>query len=200
MKKQVLSILVVAAFTSSLHAQGLLNRKANTDTTVRYAKPEEVTEFDTIPTYKLSDVNVIAFKTSEEQMKYYKYKSRIIKVLPYVKIAKQLYAELQEKEDNSRKREYRHYRKDVEKEMRTKFENELKNLTTGQGEMLFKLINRETGNNAYKIIKELKGGFTAWFYQLVGKRYGYDLKDDYDPSKEQMIEYIIKELGTSYNV
>lgn len=200
MKKQLLSLVICVAFVFSAYTQVIQNKKPQMDTMVKYAKPDEVTAFDTIPTYKLSDVNVIAFKTSEEQMKYFKYKSRIIKVLPYVKIAKQLYAELQQKEDNSRKKEYRHYRKDVEKEMRTKFESELKNLTTGQGEMLFKLINRETGNNAYKIIKELKGGVTAWFYQLVGKRYGYDLKDNYDPNNEQMVEYIIKELGPAYNI
>lgn len=116
------------------------------------------------------------------------------------KIANQLYAELKEEKENEKKRVYRHYRKDVEKEMRTKFEKELKDLTTGQGEMLFKLINRETGNNSYFIIKELKGGVTAWFYQLVGKRYGYDLKDSYDPKKEKIIELIIRELGPAYNV
>jgi hypothetical protein len=121
-------------------------------------------------------------------------------VLPYVKIAKQLYAEIKDEKENSKKREYRHYKKDVESEMRKKFEKELKNLTTGQGEMLFKLINRETKNNAYTIIKEMKGKVTAWFYQTVGKRYGYNLKENYDPEKEHLIEMIIKELGPAYNV
>ena len=77
---------------------------------------------------------------------------------------------------------------------------ELKDLTIGQGEMLFKLINRETKNNAYTIIKEMKGGVTAWFYQVVGKRYGYDLKENYDPERERLIEMIIREMGPSYNV
>lgn len=155
---------------------------------------------DSIASVSFRDVNIIYFKTDEERMLYYKYKSRIQKVLPYVKIAKQLYAEIKDEKANSKKREYRHYRKDVEKEMRQKFEKELKNLTTGQGEMLFKLINRETQNNAYTIIKEIKGKFTAWFYQLIGKRWGYDLKENYDPKKEKLIEIIIKEMGPAYNV
>jgi hypothetical protein len=120
--------------------------------------------------------------------------------MPYVKIAKQLYEELKDEKSAVKKRQYRHYRKDVEKEMRAKFEKELKDLSVGQGEMLFKLINRETGNNAYTIIKELKGSFTAWFYQLVGKRWGYNLKDEYDPNKEKMIEMIIKEMGPAYKI
>lgn len=159
-----------------------------------------VSQIDSIPIVYMHDVNIVFFKSSEEWMLYYKYKSRIQKVMPYVKIAKQLYAELKEEKENDKRREYRHYRKDVEKEMREKFEKELKDLTVGQGEMLFKLINRETGNNSYTIIKELKGGVTAWFYQLVGKHWGYDLKEQYDPQKEKMIETIIKEMGPAYKV
>lgn len=155
---------------------------------------------DSTPTVSFRDVNIVYFRTDEERMLYYKYKSRIQKVLPYVKIAKQLYTEIKSEKENSKRREYRHYRKDVEKEMRTKFENELKNLSTSQGEMLFKLINRETKNNAYTLIKEIKGGFTAWFYQMVGKRWGYDLKENYDPEKEKLIEMIIKEMGPAYNI
>ena len=167
---------------------------------VKYVLDTTANGIDTIATVNLRDVNVIAFKSAEDWMTYYKYKSRIQKVMPYVKIANQLYAELKTEKDNDSKRGYRHYRKDVEKEMRTKFEKELKDLSVGQGEMLFKLLNRETGNNAYYIIKELKGGVTAWFYQLVGKRYGYDLKENYDPQKEKMIELIIREMGPAYNV
>ncbi len=155
---------------------------------------------DSSPTINLRDVDIISFKSKEDWMMYYKYKSRIQKVLPYVKIAKQLYAELKEEKESAKRRQYKHYRKDLEKEMRMKFEKELKNLTVSQGEMLFKLINRETGNNAYTIIKEIKGSMTAWFYELVGKRWGYDLKEQYDPGQEKMIELIIKEMGPAYNI
>lgn len=173
----------------------------NVDTVIRYAEEQVNSPItDSTPTITLREVNIVSFKTADEWMMYYKYKSRIQKVLPYVKIAKQLYIELKNEKEADKRSAYRHYRKDVEKEMRSKFEKELKDLTTGQGEMLFKLLNRETGNNAYFIIKEIKGGVTAWFYQLVGKRYGYDLKENYDPQKEKMIELIIREMGATYNV
>ncbi len=188
--KTINAVIVFSFLSVSAFAQ---NAK---DTMVIGAAPRP----DTIPTVYMHDVNIVYFKSSEEWMLYYKYKSRIQKVMPYVKIAKQLYAELKEEKENDKRRVYRHYRKDVEKEMREKFEKELKDLSVGQGEMLFKLINRETGNNAYNIIKELKGGVTAWFYQLVGKHFGYDLKDQYDPQKEKMIETIIKEMGPAYKV
>jgi len=84
--------------------------------------------------------------------------------------------------------------------MRDRFEKELKDLTVSEGKMLFKLINRETGNNCYATIKGLKGPFMAWFYQTVAKRWGYDLKEDYKPTNEKMIELIIKQLGPAYKV
>lgn len=199
MKRFGFCILLMAGLAGSSVSQ--VGRRVQIESdTINDSKLNYATLYDSIQIYRLGEVNIISFKSDEERNKYFKYKSRILKVLPYVKIAKQLYAELLEKEGNSKKREYKHYKKDVEKEMRSRFENELKNLSTGQGEMLFKLINRETGNSAYKIIKEIKGPLVAWFYQLVGKRYGYDLKDNYNAEEEKMIEYIIKELGTTYNV
>ena len=155
---------------------------------------------DSTPTVSFPDVNIITFKTNEEWLEYYRARAHLLKVLPYVKIAKELYVELQEKEDTSTKRQFRHYRKDLEKEMRSRFETELKDLTTSEGKMLFKLINRETGNNCYRIIKDIKGTFMAWFYQTIAKHWGYDLKENYDPKKERMIELIIKELGPAYKV
>lgn len=152
------------------------------------------------PTYQLKEVPIYFFKNNAERNLYNKYKSRIITVMPYVKIAKQLYVELEQEKAASKRKDYRHYRKDVEKEMRAKFEAELKDLTIGQGEMLFKLINRETGNNAYNIIKDVKGKGFAWIAQIMAKRYKYDLKEQYDPEKEKMIELIIRELGDEYKV
>ena len=189
------SLYLSAQNANAIKAAGSLAFKPDT-----FSKPTMgMPATDSTPTISFRDVNIIYFKTDEERMMYYKYKSRIQKVLPYVKIARQLYVELKEEKENSKRRVYRHYRKDVEKEMRTKFENELKDLSTGQGEMLFKLINRETKNNAYNLIKEIKGPVTAWFYQLVAKRWDYDLKENYNPEEEKLIEMIIKEMGPAYN-
>jgi hypothetical protein len=155
---------------------------------------------DTMQVYYLKEVDIVNFKSEDEWREYYQTQSRIKKVMPYVKIAKQLYAELQEKEVDAKRKEYRHYRKDVEKEMRDRFEKELKDLSINQGKMLVKLINRETGNNCYKIIKDVKGGFNAFIWQIVAKRYDYNLKENYDPQNEKMVELVIKQLGKEYRV
>jgi hypothetical protein len=201
MKTTLILFIILIINVFNIHAQtkklGVRNNPS-LEEEVKYGP--EVNYPDSIFIVNLPDVPIIYFKTKEEWTQYYKYKSRIVKVLPYVKIAKQLHAELVAEKETSKKRQYKKYRKDVEKEMRAKFEKELKNLTQGQGEMLFKLINRETGNNSYNLIKDIKGGFQAGILQLLAKRWGYNLKDKYDPNQEKMIELIIKELGPAYNV
>ena len=178
---------------------GIVSHQFHPDTSAKYIyNIGNVHSGDSVPTVNLREVQIVTFKTQEEWAEYYTYKARIEKVMPYVKIARELYVELREKEDTSKRRDYRHYRKDLEKEMRERFEKELKDLTKGQGEMLFKLINRETGNNCYKLIKDVKGPVPAWFAQMLAKHWGYDLKETYDPEKEKMIELIIKQLGPNY--
>ena len=93
--------------------------KVSDDTVIHYIYDAgDISTADSITTVTFREVNIVSFKTAEEWMLYYKYKSRIQKVMPYVKIANQLYAELKEEKENEKKRVYRHYRKDVEKERR----------------------------------------------------------------------------------
>ncbi len=151
-----------------------------------------------MPGVQFPEVYIVSSKMQPDMFALYR--TQIIKVLPYVKIAKELYAELKENEDTSSRRQYRHYRRDIEKLMRSRFEKELKDLTVGDGKMLFKLINRETGNNCYNIIRDVKNPTTAWFYQTIAKRWGYDLKAPYVAKNETVIELAIKQLGPAYKL
>jgi hypothetical protein len=155
---------------------------------------------DSIKTVVLRSVEILDFKDPLEESQFYRLRRRIQKVLPYVRTAVSLYDHILDEKENSKRRQYRKFRKDVEKEMRARFENELKNLTVREGEVLVKLINRETGNNCYEIIRDVKGGFSAAIWQLVAKRYNYNLKASYDPSQEVLIEKAIRSLGPEYNV
>ncbi|MEO9023320.1 MAG: DUF4294 domain-containing protein [Ginsengibacter sp.] len=87
-----------------------------------------------------------------------------------------------------------------EKELKKEFTDPLKNLSVYQGKVLMKLINRETGGtNCYDILKELKGGFTARFWQTVAFVFGSDLKQPYDAAgKDAEIESIVKEVQRMY--
>lgn len=93
------------------------------------------------------------------------------------------------------------YIKSREKELRKEFTNPLTNLSIYQGKVLMKLINRETGNNCYQLIKEYKGGFTARLYQTVAFFFTTNLKQPYDKSGDDMeIEKIVQEVERLYGI
>ncbi len=79
-----------------------------------------------------------------------------------------------------------------EKKLRAQFEDELVRLTITQGRILIKLVDRETGNTTYEVLKELKGGFNAFLFQGIALLFGSSLKSEYDAIEEdRMIEDII---------
>ena len=88
-----------------------------------------------------------------------------------------------------------------EKDLRKEFAEPIMNLSVYQGKILMKLINRETGNNCYYILKEFKGGFTARFWQTVAFLFGSNLKQPYDAKGEDLeIEKIVKEVRRMYGL
>jgi hypothetical protein len=97
------------------------------------------------------------------------------------------------------KGERRKYIKSREKELKKEFADPLMNLSVYQGKVLMKLINRETGNNCYEIVKEYKGGAVARFYQTVAFFFGSNLKQPYDINgDEKEMEKIVIEVERMY--
>jgi hypothetical protein len=89
----------------------------------------------------------------------------------------------------------RQYIKTIEKELFKKHEKELKHFTISEGRYLMLLIDRQTGDTSYGIIDELKGNFSAHFWQSIAKIFGNDLKERYDPIyKHFLVEQIVLQL------
>ena len=100
-----------------------------------------------------------------------------------------------------KKSDQRKYIKSREKELKKQFSDPLTNLSVYQGRVLMKLINRQTGNNCYEIIKEYKGGVTARVYQTVAFFYNSSLKQPYDVAgKDSEIEKIVLEVEKMYTM
>jgi hypothetical protein len=103
----------------------------------------------------------------------------------------------------SGKKDRKAYIKSREKELKKQFSDPLSNLSVYQGKVLMKLINRQTGNNCYEIVKEYKGGFNARFYQTMAWFVGGNMKQDWNIAKNTMdrqIESFVKEIdGAWYN-
>jgi hypothetical protein len=89
--------------------------------------------------------------------------------------------------------------KNREKELKRDFADKVTGLSVYQGKILMKLINRETGNNCYSLVKEYKGGFNAGLWQTVAFLFGSSLKQHYDPrGEDQEIEKFVMEVRKLY--
>ena len=174
-------------------AQQVADTVSAADTLVMLAKVEDG---DTTLIMQLPEVNVFAmrlFDSRRDIRKVNRLIHHVKKAYPYAKLAgiklreydKQLVAAGSD-------RERRKIMRKAEKELNEQFGGELKNLTFTQGKILLKLIDRETTNTSYDLVKDLRGGFTAFFYQGFARIWGYDLKDRYDPDGEdELIETIV---------
>jgi len=91
------------------------------------------------------------------------------------------------------------YIKGKEKELKTEFTDPMEKLSVYQGQILMKLINRQTGNNCYDIIKEYRGSFSARLWQTVAFFFGSSLKQSYDAQgDDRNIEMIVQEVERMY--
>lgn len=143
---------------------------------------------DTIPIFELEEVRVYQ-RSDFDYLSYKRRDQRLVrnvkKAYPYSKIAGKKLKELDEELAKLKTQaEQEEYIKRAEKEIMNEFEREVKKLTITQGIILVKLIDRETGHTSYEVIKDLKGGFTAFFWQGIARIFGNNLKTEYDPGGE----------------
>ena len=126
-------------------------------------------------------------------------RSDIYTVYPYAMAAAAIFKEVNDSLENTdRRRDRKKYLKSIDKRLDVAFKEPLKSLSIDQGHVLIKLINRQTGQNCYSIIKELKGGLSAMLWQSVGVFFNNNLVKEYDPAgKDIEIEYMVRDLESS---
>lgn len=149
-----------------------------------------------VPWVLLPDVNIYGYRkfaSEEDRLRYNRLRYNVLKVLPYAKMAQQKYDQLhRDLALTSDKREQKRLVKDCEKDIKNIFNKEVKNMTVTQGQILLKLIDRETGNSSFEVVKELRGGVSAFFYQSLARVFGHNLKNEYDIQQDREIENIIR--------
>ena len=90
------------------------------------------------------------------------------------------------------KKQQKMYIKGIEKRLVRQYTPVIKKMTIYDGRVLIKLIDRQIEETAFDIIKEFRGGFEAGLWQALAKLFGNNLKDDYDPSKDdKLLEHIV---------
>ncbi len=151
---------------------------------------------DTIPHVDLPQVIVFPktrFKSKQEEQQYWRLVWKVKKVYPYVKEASRLYQKYQQDvPQGAKRRDRRIYIKKAEGELMALYGPKLKKLTISEGQILIKLIDRETHSTSYDLIDNLKGGVPAVFWQGVARLFGNNLKSQYEPhGEDRQIEQII---------
>ena len=158
--------------------------------------PGVVVDRDTIASIQLNDIYILAFKegTSKKEIRR---KTRlfrnVLKVYPYARSAANILEEYDKMLAGLPEKEQKALMKEAERKIKKQYTKEIERLTFSQGIILLKLVDRETGKTTYRIVDELRGAFTAFFYQTIARLFKYNLKENYDPNgADKEIEHIVR--------
>ena len=126
----------------------------------------------------------VVFADNQERLNYFVLKRKVLKVYPYARMASERLAKLNDRLDKIKsKRKKKKYTKMLEKFLQEELTAELKKLTRTEGQILVKLIYRETGSTAFSLVRELRNGFRAFTYNTIAKVFKISLKEEYNPLK-----------------
>ncbi|MFW5979004.1 MAG: DUF4294 domain-containing protein, partial [Bacteroidia bacterium] len=162
----------------------------------KYLLKTVVINGDTIASAKIDEIVVypeLDFDNKREYRRYKKMVRDLKKVYPYAQKAKYKLIQMNEEFTQLETEiERKKYIKNVESELKDEFKDDLKKLTVTQGHYLLKLIDRETGDTSYELLEELKGDFSAVFWQTIARIFGHNLRSEYDPhGDDRLMERIV---------
>lgn len=140
-------------------------------------------------------VDKLPKRLRKERERWTRLRNAVYVTYPYARSAGRVLKDVnQELNALPNKKQRKAYLASKEKELKAQFGDKLENLSVYQGKVLMKLIHRETGENCYEIIRELKGGFNARVYQTVAFFFGGNLKSEFNSRDDRDIEMIVEEI------
>lgn len=158
-----------------------------------------IIEGDSIPrkAIDLDEVLVLPkmqFNIKEERYKYLILRRKTRKVYPYAKMAAERLVTLNEelKQFKKRRKKKKHAKK-VQKFIEKEFSAELKKMTKTEGQILVKLIHRQTGKTAFNLVKELRNGWRAFWYNNTASLFSISLKRKYIPIEVEE-DFLIEDI------
>jgi hypothetical protein len=154
-----------------------------------------------LPEVEIKEVTVYAHPRFPRKSDFRKYERLIYnlkKVYPYALIVRSRLARVDTDMRNiDNENDRKEYLKKVEKDVFAEYEGAIRDMTITQGRLLIKLIDRETLNTSYTLIKDYRGKIAAAFWQGIARIFGTNLKEEYDPyGEDALIESIILEIDS----
>ncbi|MBQ0787613.1 MAG: DUF4294 domain-containing protein [Oceanihabitans sp.] len=139
-------------------------------------------------------LNKLKFDSRADRKRYLILRRKTIKVYPYAKLAAERLQTMQERMDAiERKSLKKTYAKRIQKYIEEEFSEELKHLTRTEGQILVKLIHRQTGKTTFDLIKELRSGWRAFWFNSTASLFNISLKREFDPENEKE-DYLIEDV------
>lgn len=146
----------------------------------------------------------LKFSNYDEKLRYYILRRKTLKVYPYAKLAADRLTELSDSLTKiTKKSKKRKYTKEVQKYVEGEFSDELKKLTRTEGQILIKLIHRQTGITAFDLVKELRNGWRAFWYSTTAKMFDISIKEEFHPDlvhEDYLIEDILQRAFSEFQL
>ena len=138
----------------------------------------------------------LRLQSLDERRRYLILQRKTTKVYPYAKLASERLETLNGRIAGLKsKRKQKQYARRVQKFVEDEFSEKLKKFTITEGQILIKLIHRQTGETAFDLIKALRSGWRAFWYNNYAKLFNMSLKIPFDPEtseEDYLIEYILQ--------
>ena len=156
-----------------------------------YLVPVCIYEGDTIPCVQLPTVYIfkpLKFKNDKERMEYYRLVRNVKKVYPIAREINRTILETYEYLQTlpNEKARQKHIKR-VEKGLKDQYTPRKKKLSFAQGKLLIKLVDRQSNQTSFELVKAFMGPFKAGFYQTFAALFGASLKKEYDPNGEDKL-------------
>ena len=186
-------VFVVVFFSSTIAVSQIVE----SDTLADYIKIKGDSVFrNSIDLDKVVLLPKLKYKNSDEIRQYLILKRKTLKVYSYAVLASDRLTKLNQRLSKiKRRRDKKNYTKKIQKFILNEFYDELRKFTQTEGQILIKLIHRQTGTTAYKLIKEIRNGWSAFWYNNTARVFNMSLKREFDPylvEEDYLIEDIIQ--------
>ena len=130
---------------------------------------------------------------------YYFLNKKLNRVYPLFLTALEQYKDIENELPRLDRNKQRDYIKQRQNDLADKYEIQLRDLTTTEGQVFAKLMYRATGKTVYEIIRELRGGWSAFWWNIKGKAADIELKNAYDPYRYREDLYLESLLQSNWN-
>lgn len=136
----------------------------------------------------------LKFNSRKDRIRYLILRKKTVKVYPYAKMAADRLDSLNTRLASlTKRREKKRYTKLIQKYIEGEFSDELKKLTRTEGQILVKLIHRQTGMTTFDLVKELRNGWRAFWYNTTASMFDISLKKRFDPYNNKE-DYLIEDI------